>query len=48
MITIYYREANKITIYCDITNYESFYNLNKWISDVKKFSSDYIEFFFWK
>jgi GTPase SAR1 family protein len=35
MITTYYRGANVIIIYYDITNHESFDNLNKWTSDVK-------------
>ena len=46
MITTYYRVANVIIIYSDISNHESFDNLNKWISDVKKFSNVYTKFLF--
>ena len=46
MITTYYRVANVIIIYSDISNHESFDNLNKGISDVKKFSNVYTKFLF--
>jgi Ras-related protein Rab-1A len=45
MTTTYYRGANAIIICYDISNHESFDNLNKWINDVKKFSSDDTEIF---
>ena len=45
MTTAYYRGANAIIICYDITNHESFDNLNKWISDVKKFANDDTEIF---
>ena len=35
--TAYYRGAAAIIICCDITNKESFYNLNNWIEEVSKY-----------
>ena len=45
MTTAYYRGANAIIIVYDITNHESFNNLNNWVNDVKKFSNDDTDIF---
>ena len=45
MITTYYRVANVIIIYSDISNHESFDNLNNWVNDVKKYSNDDTDIF---
>jgi len=37
LTTAYYRGAAAIILCCDITNKDSFYNLNNWIDEVSKF-----------
>ena len=45
IVSNYYRNSSGIVLMCDVTNEESFNNLEKWINDVKEYSNhdkDYI------